>query len=118
MKSLARRRKREYKKKGRSPKYTALKEEFDIKEQKATNFLEKNVTEIKNTNPSKAYSIMKKLGGIPGESENQSGFVLPNHEKQNLSIQESSEAIADHFAKISQEFPPLRKDKLPNFVQK
>jgi hypothetical protein len=61
---------------------------------------------------------MKKLGGIPGESENQSGFVLPNQEKQNLSVQESAEAIADHFAKISQEFPPLRKDKLPDFVQK
>ena len=118
LKVLARRRKREYKKKGKSEKYVNLQKEFDQKNDKAAaEFLKKNVSDIKSTNPSKAYSILKKLGAKPGDSENNSGFTLPNHLEENFSVEESAEQIAQHFAAISQEFPPLMKSNLPEHVQ-
>ena len=42
---------------------------------------------------------------------------MPNHESENLSAEQSAERIAQHFALISQEFPPLDVQSLPARVQ-
>ena len=55
------------------------------------------------------------LGG-PGESESHS-FNLPEHDNLNYSDQQSVEAIADHFASISQDYQPLKVVKLPERVK-
>ena len=63
LKTLARRRKREYRNHGKSAKYILLKNKFDSKfEKAASDYLQKNVSEIKKSNPSRAYSILKSLG--------------------------------------------------------
>ena len=55
------------------------------------------------------------MGAQPGDCLDSNSFTLPSHE--NLSEQESAEKIANHFAAISQEFPPLNIASLPNHVQ-
>ena len=44
-------------------------------------------------------------------------FTLISHLEENLTIKESAEKIAEHFAKISQEFPPLGLKMLPDSVK-
>ena len=115
LKNLKRRRMREYRSKGKSEKYLRLKNEYDDKFEKASkSFLRKNVDSLKETNPGQAYSILKKMGAMPGECEDSSSFTLPSHE--NLTPSEAAEQIAEHFSKISREFPPLNTETLPERV--
>ena len=44
-------------------------------------------------------------------------FILPSHQEANLSDQECAERIAQHFASISGEYPPLNPDLLPERVK-
>ena len=53
----------------------------------------------------------------PGESEDEGSFTLQTHLDQNLSTEESIEKIANFFAKISQEYPPLDQNLLPKRVR-
>jgi hypothetical protein len=56
--------------------------------------------------PGKAYKNLKKLGAQPGDCLEENSFILQSHLDANLSAEESIERIAQHFARISQEFPP------------
>ena len=47
------------------------------------------------------------MGAQPGDCVDSNTFTLPNHVNENLSEEQSAERIADYFATISQEFPPL-----------
>ena len=64
-----------------------------------------------------AFSVLKKMGSQPGDCIDNNTFSLPNHESENLSDEECSERIAQHFSSISQEFPPLDVNCLPERVQ-
>ena len=58
------------------------------------------------------------MGAQPGDCIDASNtFTLPNHEGENLTEEESAEQIAEHFAAISQEFPPLDVSQLPDRVK-
>ena len=57
------------------------------------------------------------MGAMPGDCIDSNSFSLPNHERDNLSDQQCAERIADHFAAISSEFPPLDVTTLPARVQ-
>ena len=115
LKKLKRKRMREYRERGKSLKYERLKTEFKEKLEKAAqNFLRKNVDSLKESNPGQAYNILKKMGAQPGECEEQSSFTLPSH--SDLTPLESAEKIAEHFSKISREFPPLNMETLPERV--
>ena len=62
-KALKRKRMIEYRKRGKTDKYYRLREELENKLKKsAENFLKKNMDSLKETNPSKAYSILKRMG--------------------------------------------------------
>ena len=116
LKKLKRLRMREYAKNGKSDRYESLKQEFKKKFEKASqDFLRKNVDSLKESAPGQAYSILRKMGAMPGECEDGSTFELPAFE--NLTPLESAEKISDHFSKISQEFPPLKLENLPERVQ-
>ena len=116
LKKLSRCKKREYKKKGKSVKYEKLKAKFDKKFEKAMNeFIQKNITEIRSTNPSKAYNLLKRLGARPSDCDEMNAFLIPSH--ANLSPEECAEAIATHFSAISQEYDPLNTDNLPTRVK-
>ena len=86
--------------------------EFDIQFKKAMlEFIQKNITDIKSSNPSKAYSLLKRLGARPGDCDETNEFVIPSH--TNLTSDECAEQIANHFSLISQEFDPLDVMTLP-----
>ena len=116
LKTLKRRRMKEYRANGKSEKYEKLRLEFKSKLKKAASeFLKKNINSLKESNPGKAYNILKKMGAQPGECDDKSNFSLPTHE--NLTPTESAEKIANFFSKISQEYPPLKIDALPDRVR-
>ena len=117
LKTLKRKRMREYKANGKSEKYLRLKREFDMKYKRAAgDFMKKNIESLKETNPGQAYNILKRMGAMPGESDCVSNFTLSSHE--NLTPKEAANKIADHFSKISREYPPLSLDTLPERVKK
>jgi hypothetical protein len=57
------------------------------------------------------------MGAQPGDCEDECSFTLAEHLDQNLSIKESVNKIAQHFAAISQEYPPLNPATLPPRVK-
>ena len=79
--------------------------------------MQKNVEELKVTNPGKAFKTLKQMGALPGDCSESNTFNLVNHETEGLSDQQSAERIAEHFAEISNEFPPLSLGLLPDRVK-
>ena len=57
------------------------------------------------------------MGAQPGDCGDEGSFSLQNHLDANLTTEECTEAIATHFSKISQQYPPLNVDSLPPRVQ-
>ena len=116
LKALKRRRVREYRKNGKSMKYLRLLEEFQTKFQKAAGeYIRKNVDNLKETEPGKAFNILKRMGAQPGEeTEEMNSFSIPGYE--HLNPTEVANNIAEHFSKVSREFPPLKRKSLPDRV--
>ena len=83
----------------------------------AEEYLTKNSKLLKTSNPSKAYATLKKMGAQPGEFEDEGSFTLSEHLDLDLSVKESVNRIAQHFAAISQEYPPLNPSTLPPRVK-
>ena len=54
------------------------------------------------------------MGAQPGEHD-EATFTIPSHE--NLNSHEAAEQIAEHFSRISQEYPPLTMETLPERVK-
>ena len=79
--------------------------------------MRRNVEELEVTNPSRAAAILKRLEGAPGDCQKEGDFVLQKHRDQNLTPEESTHKLLDFFAKISQKFPPLDKNTLPEHVK-
>ena len=118
LKILDRKKSREYSKRGKSVKYKELAKQFKVKYQiEAEKYLRKHMDELMECRPGQAYSVLKKMGAQPGDCIDSNTFTLPNHESQSLTDEQSAECIADFFAEISQEFPPLDKNLLPPRVQ-
>ena len=118
LKQLDRQKNREYIKRGKTLKYQKLKALFDSKyKEAAQNYLNKNLENLREAEPGKAFSILKRLGAKPGEGTDSGTFSLPQHESESLSDEQAAERIAGHFAAISQEFPPLNPQLLPARVK-
>ena len=117
LKSLDRKKSREYQKKGKSLKYRKLAEEFKAKYKSETDkYLKTNVDVLKECKPGQVYKIFKRMGAQPGDcSVEEASFNLPNH--IGLSDKESAEKIAIFFSSISQEYPGLDVNLLPKRVQ-
>ena len=119
LKNLDRAKKREWCKRGKSEKYLKLKEDFDTKYANAAEkFVEKNVRELKESDPGKAYATLKRMGAQPGDDLDDGSFSLLEHLESNLTAKESVERIAEHFSQISQEYPALNFDNLSLAVQR
>ena len=79
LKKLARRKKQEYKRHGRTQKYRKLNEEYKAMFKiEANRYVEKNVREIQNSQPGRAARILKQLGAAPGDQQTKD-FTLTNH---------------------------------------
>ena len=105
LKKIDRQRKREYKKHGKSEKYHSVNKLFETKYKKAsTEYLNKMMLDLEESNPSKANKILKRLGAQPGDLPDEGNFVLPLHEELGLTAKESADRIAEKFVEIGQEF--------------
>ena len=75
--------KSEYKKKGKSVKYLAILKSYNLKfDSAARTHLRRNVTELMEAAPGKAWQTLKKMGAQPGECGGQGGFTLTEHLEQ------------------------------------
>ena len=118
LKQLDRKKKREWKRNGKSPRYKNLVKEFKEKYKcAASNFLKKNVSEMKKSKPGKAYSTLKRLGKNPGCEDEDNYFTLTSHAQLNLSVDEQLERISEYFLSIADEFPELIVDDLSPTVK-
>ena len=113
LKQLHRKVQREYSVKRKSPKWKALKLKFKkLKRKTMKKFYSQFVTELKETDPGKWYSMAKKIGAVnQTDSERVNVECLENHDDQ-----EAVDAVAQHFASISQEYEPLSVDNLPCYL--
>ena len=118
LKKLDRQKKREYRRHGKSQNYIELLTKFDEKYARAAkDHLDKNVRSLKEEKPGQAYAVLKKMGSQPGDCLDEGSFKLAEHLEAKLSLAQSAEKIAEHFAKISQSYLPLNIHTLPKHVK-
>ena len=118
IKQISRKRQREWVKNGKKDIYDQLSNLFQLKYNSAAeNYLRSKIDALKETKPGKAFKVLKDMGAQPGDCTDNHSFTLPNHIALNLSPKQSAEEIADHFASISNEYPPLSLDLLPDRVK-
>ena len=109
LKNLNRKIKREFFKNRKSSKCKKLKKKFKkLKRRTVQNFYSEFVSELKVSNPSKWYSMAKRLGA----EQNSRDGELHVECLKGMDNQQAAEEIAEHFSKISQEYSPLERDKL------
>ena len=100
LKQVHRNMQREYFKHRRSMKYKSLKRRYRrLKQKSIKNRLNSFVTELKQTAPSKWFSMAKKIGAV---EDKDSGEVVVDSLK-NLSNKEAANDIVEHFAAVSNE---------------
>ena len=68
------------------------------------------------TQPGKAFSILKRLGAQPGDTVDAGSFELPEHVSLGLTAQQSADRIAQKVADISQEYPSISLECLDTKV--
>ena len=83
-----------------------------MKRKRIKTFYADFLTELKVTNPSKWYSMAKKIGAV---DEMNSGEVIVD-ELEGLSNLEGAERIAQHFSSVSNEYPPIDLAQLPAYL--
>ena len=92
LKQLDRQRNREYLKRGKTDKYLQLKRQFDTKYRKASEkYLNKHLEELKEAKPGQVFKVLKRLGAQPGDGLDANTFILPTHESESLTAQQSAE---------------------------
>ena len=81
LKKIHRLKSREYIKHGKSVKYKSLSKEFLTKfKLESQKYMQKQMNELKETNPGCAYRILKKMGAMPSDCSGNNNFTLPGHE--------------------------------------
>ena len=82
----------------------------------AAQYLKKNVSELRNLEPGKAASTLKRYAVNPCDLEEE-GFTLTSHAEENLSNEEQLDRIATYFANIAQEYPKLKEEDLSESIR-
>ena len=115
IKTLNRRKMKEFRKHGKSARYLKITKDFQVKyKSAASNYLKKCVSDLKREQPGKAAATLKRMGAQPGDCQDGGSFTLLNHIKENLTVEEQIERFSDFFVAVSQEFPPLELSQLSN----
>ena len=113
LKNLLRKIQREFYKKRKSRKWKKLKKKYkQLKKKTVRNFYTNFVDELKVSNPSKWYTMAKRLGAEVNHTDNELKVECLN----GLDNQQSAEKIAEFFSKVSQEYSPLNLDDLPAYL--
>ena len=109
LKQMDRKRKRVFHKERRSEKWKILNKKFkkELKCAKAT-FYRNKVTDFKTKKPGQWYASLKRLTSYDQLKNDQPTVDEINH----LSDQQQSEVIAEKFAKIQNEYQPLKSEDI------
>ena len=119
LKTLNRKIKKEWKKNGKSEKYKELSKKFKEKMKKAaTEYLKKNVSDLKKINPGKAFETLERMGAHPGATEDENEFTLASHAEQNLSVEQQLDKIPAYFVSIANEYTELKIEELSEEIQR
>ncbi len=115
LKLLSDRRCAEYKKFGNSEKYKLLNSDFkrEIRLAKTKFKNDKIIAAIKANDFKQVFKNIRILAGMPSKKDE---FVLPGDEYK--TPEQIAEKLSKYFCKISQEYPPIDRDKLPQRVQR
>ena len=114
LKLLDRRRKREFYKNYKSLKWKMLNEEFQQKcEYEKSKYYANIVHDLKVSNPGKWYSKVKRMTG-QGTSQDNSTTIA---ELSGLDGSQEMEVIADHYARVSNEYEPIKDDHFGEYSQ-
>jgi hypothetical protein len=114
LKKLKRQLMRIYQKEGKSDTYETLLTNYERQFLKASKeYIRKNVSDLKSVNPARAASILKRLGGAPGDCGDKREFSVLSHQAQNMSAEECTSRILKYFTDISKEYDPLDVSRLP-----
>ena len=113
LKTLHRKMQREYFKNRKSAKFKLLKSRFKkLKFKSIRTFYANFVTELKNSDPAKWYTLAKRIGAVD-TLRNGDVFV---ESLENLSGAQAAQQIARHFSEISNDYQPIDFNKLPAFL--
>ena len=113
LKNLNRKVKREFFKNRKSQKWRKLKNKFKKLKRKAIKSVYANfVSELKESNPAKWYSMAKRLG----TDQNNKDPRLSVECLKGMGDQEAADQVAQHFSTISNEYEPLDTSKLPAYL--
>ena len=113
LKSLHRKVQREFYKHRQSKKWKKLKHRFKkLKRKSIKSFYNNFITELKNTEPGNWYKMAKRIGAVDVLNSGE----ISVEQLDDLNEQESAEAIASHFASISNQYSPLNTHDLPCYL--
>ena len=113
LKNLNRKVKREFFKNRKSLKWQKLKKKFKkLKRKTIQTFYANFVTDLKESNPAKWYTMAKRLGTDLTNQDSRLKVECLN----GLGEKEAAEHVARHFSSISQEYAPLDHTKLPAYL--
>ena len=113
LKALDRKRKREFLKHKKSLKWKQMNEEFRSKVTLSKkNYYENIVTDLKNSNPSKWYSKVKRMTGKNTEMQN----PICVDDLIGIDEKKQAEMIADHYSKISNQYSMICKDDFSQYI--
>ena len=113
LKNLHRAMQREFYKRRKSVKYKELKSKFKkLKRKTVQNFYSKFVSDLKESDPAKWYSMAKQIGAVDKMSRGDIKVQC----LENLSNEQSVQKIAEHFSSISNEYSPINIQDLPCYL--
>ena len=114
LKNLDRKRKREFYKNKKSPKWEKLNTEFVEKSnQEKRKYYENIVQDLKTSNTGKWYSKLKRMSGQ--ETNPQSDIMIK--ELMGLDDKQQAECIADHYASISNLYQPVKNENFEEYLK-
>ena len=109
LKTLDRKRRREFHKNRRSEKYTRLEKEYKVKVFKAKSIFYKNMlNQVKESDPSRWHSMLKRISNFNKDKNEDLNIEDINH----LPDKEQAEAIAASFNEISHEYKEVDPDAI------
>ena len=104
LKQIHRAKQREFYKHRKSTKYQKLKKKFKrLKKKILKEFYSNFVSDLKTTDPGKWFKMAKRIGAI----DDINGGNIQVQSLTNLNNAQCAQKIAEHFAKISQEYSPV-----------
>ena len=113
LKQLHRSLQREYYKHRRSEKFKKLKAKFKrLKRKSIRETYSSFVTDLKQTNPSKWYSMAKKIGAV----NRMSGGDIQVETLSDYNNEQCAQKIAEYFSSVSNEYQPVDVNQLPSYL--